>query len=96
MGGIRLIAQNSGLFGAPKSGTSVSAAGVNDHRELGTPRTISLQRNHRRGKRAITPFCCLQFLLFAAVLHPVRQQRFGQPWKTLLAVSSYLHFERLT
>jgi hypothetical protein len=69
--------ENSGLFGAPKSTISVSAADVNAHRGLGTPRTITLQHNQRRGKQAITPFCCLQFLLFAAVLHSVRQQRFG-------------------
>jgi len=43
--------QNGALFGAPKSGTSVSAAGVNAHRELGKPGTISLQRNQRRGKQ---------------------------------------------
>jgi len=55
---------------------------------------MSLQRNQRRGKQAITPFCCLQFLLFAAVLHPARQQRFGQPRKALLGVSVYPHFER--
>jgi len=35
-------------------------------------------------------------LLFAAVLHPVRQQRFGQPRKALLGVSVYPHFERST
>jgi len=57
---------------------------------------MSLQRNQRRGKRAITPFRCLQFLLFAAVSHSARQQRFGQPWKTLLAASGYPHFERST
>jgi len=43
--------ENSGLFNTPKSGTSVSAAGVNDHRGLETPRTMSLQHNQHRGKR---------------------------------------------
>ena len=32
-------------------------------RGWGEPRTMSLQRNQRRGKQAITPFCCLQILL---------------------------------
>jgi hypothetical protein len=59
-----VTAQNGGLFGAPKSGTSVSAVGVNAHRELGTPHTISLQHNQRRGREALAPFllpaifCC--------------------------------------
>jgi len=49
------IEQISGLVGAPKSGTSVSATGVNDHRELGKPGTTSLQRNQPRGKQRVNP-----------------------------------------
>jgi len=45
--------ENSGLLGAPKSTTSVPAADVNDHRCWGTPRTISLQHNQRRGREGI-------------------------------------------
>jgi len=86
--------QFSGLVGAPKSGTSVSAAGVNDHRGWGTPGTISLQHNQRRGKQAIAPF--LLPTIFAEVLRALRQQRFGQPRKALLGVSVYPHFERST
>ena len=47
--------QKGALVAAPKSGTSVSAAGVNAHRELGKPGTMSLRRSQRRGKQRVNP-----------------------------------------